>query len=212
MDRLILAATCLLLSVAPLMADETLVYRHATGDQVTLEERRISSTREGPLIETPQEIAWLTEDGATRRWEFREPDTETTVTAERSGEIIAVTGTLQGREVRREVRSDKEWHQLIEHALEDFAVSGRQSTRLWSFRSDSMDLTEFRAERQGTEALDLPGGMVETVHVEVRLTGLFSAFWHADYWFRATDGRFVRYAAERGRNEPLTVIELVAER
>lgn len=58
----------------------------------------------------------------------------------------------------------------------------------------------------------MDGRTEEAMRVRVSPWGLLSLFWSSLYWFRPSDGAFLRYEAVRGLpGTPKTVVELIEE-
>ena len=81
----------------------------------------------------------------------------------------------------------------------------------WTVRPDNLDVLTLQATREGGGRLPMEdGGEVLANKVVIRLEGLMSALWSAEYWFRQGDDLFVRYRGTHGPpGVPETVITLV---
>jgi len=68
------------------------------------------------------------------------------------------------------------------------------------------------ATREGEETVMLGGDSVQAIKVRFSPAGPLSAFWKAEYWYRKSDLRFIRYRAVRGLpGSPETIVTLIGE-
>ena len=60
--------------------------------------------------------------------------------------------------------------------------------------------------------LTIAGKPIETIKIEMRLTGWRSYFWKSDYWFKADDGLFLRFEGQSGPSgENRITVELLTK-
>ena len=199
--------------------EETLVFREQTNDKViyltsseeTIDNSRLllrSESTEGDVHEVI-----VNESLQTERWSFSRADGESTdLVAEREGRRIYIRGTLNGRTIRRTERLDDNdpWIQSIEKSLESFVLSDDERTEFWTLQPDDLTLRKLQARRQGREMVEVDGERVEAWKVRISLPGIGSVFWGANYWYRTSDGQFVKYEGVRGGpGTPTTTVEKV---
>jgi hypothetical protein len=68
-----------------------------------------------------------------------------------------------------------------------------------------------RAKKIRTEKILVQEREVETQNIRVKLTGFKAIFWHSDYWFRRSDGLFLKYRGVEGPpGTPETVMTLAS--
>lgn len=117
------------------------------------------------------------------------------VEASRSGDRILVSGIHRGTPVKKELvlEEDLPWYQTFNHQFGDFALSDEKKRQFWMIRLDTLEATRWQLKRIGSERLPIGGSQIEAVRVRLSLTGLLAPFWSADLWYRAEDGRFLRY-------------------
>lgn len=60
---------------------------------------------------------------------------------------------------------------------------------------------KFTAKRRREGTVRVLGEEVEAVLVRVAMSGWKSRFWHADFWFRKSDGRYVTMEGKDGPGE-----------
>jgi hypothetical protein len=164
------------------------------------------------------ETHWITPDttyfnlcdetGDTREWRFQEAAAD--IRAWRSGNLIRVEGSRDGRKVSREVEIDAiSWFQPLSYALGRFSQSQADSIIFWTIRPDNLDVVKLRTRKVGDEQVSTSAGTFLTRKISISLNGFLSRFWQAHYWFRQADGLFVRYQRANGLpGTPTTTIQL----
>jgi hypothetical protein len=152
---------------------------------------------------------------ATLDWTFSDRERQIELSASRQGREIVLSGENRGRKVEKKFTvGDLPWNQLFQMGLEAFALTAVDKMQFLSIGTSGpgeMKLGKFTVSRQDDEKIWLQGKEIAAVHLRVALSGLLSIFWHGDYWYRKSDGRFLRY---RGKNTPgaaASVSELIEE-
>jgi hypothetical protein len=192
------------------LAAEERTYTETTGDQTTHFSWTLEQANSVTVTVRDQDELYVNhcdELGATFRWTYRGVDTD--VVAIRSGDIIELRGTLQGRafQARHEVDS-LPWYQTLAYALPKLVAPDEPALIFWTVRPDNLDVVKMQATWEGTEKVAVNGHKLRAHRVRIRPDGLLSRFWHADYWFRVPDGLFVRYEGVHGPpGHPKTVIQ-----
>ncbi len=202
--------------------EEEMVFRERTEDDVvylTSSEEQISDSRlrlrsessEGDVHEVIVDDSLQAE-----RWSFSRADAaESNLVAERRGRRIDITGILDGRSVQKTkgLEDDDPWIQSIEKSLESFVLGGDERTEFWTLQPDNLTLRKLQARRNGKEMIEVDGSHVETWKVRISLPGIGSIFWGANYWYRTSDGQFVKYEGVRGGpGTPTTIVEKIGSR
>jgi hypothetical protein len=214
-----LAAACLfVLCLQSAGAQGLLVYREQTGSRVARVE--VSEQQEGEylLLRTVMSYgeSYAIRNGcnmSTLSFTYGNTSDNTSYTATREGSSIRMQGTLKGKPFSRVSRIDTSpLYESVERSLQGFAVSGStQTISFWMVLP--MDAMVFRltARREGRELVDFAGERVSAERVKVSLPGLAALLWSSLYWYRPTDGTFLRSEAVRGIGIglPKTVLELV---
>ena len=164
------------------------------------------------------ETHWITPDkayfnlcdatGATLEWRFRGNAAD--IRAWRSGDRIRLEGTRDGKTVNEDIEIDASpWFQPLSYALGRFSQSQRDSIAFWTIRPDNLDVVKLRASNLGDEQVTTKAGTFTARKISISLNGFLSHFWQAHYWFRHTDGLFVRYRGANGLpGTPTTTIQL----
>lgn len=155
----------------------------------------------------------LTPDFTTQKWENNTKRQDTKLAAHRSGNTIKIQGTFKGKEIAKEFKIDnRPWFQAWNLSLGPFALSGKNRLEFWTVRNNDLKECTMVVLREKEETIKINSQAVETVKVKVTLTGWTSVFWSAHYWFRKSDGLYLRYEGANGPpGTPVTVVELVSE-
>ncbi len=153
------------------------------------------------------------QDHSTVRWEFRNPGMETDLVVEREGNLLVARGKFKGKEVTREFKVDSlPWYQFIEVSLAAFVRSDEEKTEFWIIEPLNLKPYKMVALKQETGDLTVNGREVEAVRIKVTLPGMASLFWSSHYWYRKTDGVYLRFEGARGGpGTPKTIVELISE-
>lgn len=202
---------------------ETLTYRESEGDAVATHVIRFLPEGEGFRVELTTARAdgivrqgfRVAADLTTREWTFSDPLRRMDLAASIQGEHIVLSGSIRGKQVgKRFAAAGPPWNQLFQMGLGPFVLSGRPGM---SFRSigtqgpGELKIGKMSVTRQGDETIDIGGKKIAAVHVRISLSGLLSIFWHGDYWYRGSDGLFLRYRGKNRSGGPVAVSELIAE-
>ncbi len=148
----------------------------------------------------------------TYKWEMVNPPEDVKVKARRDGNAIVVYGIFEGKKVdKTEYVDARPWYQSIPFSLTDFSASAEGPITFWTLSPDDQTPVKMKATRKSIEAVDVAGKAYKARKVRVRLTGVKSIFWKADFWYRTGDGLFVKFKGNKGPGTPTTVIELIGE-
>ncbi|HUX21913.1 MAG TPA: hypothetical protein VMW69_11790 [Spirochaetia bacterium] len=151
----------------------------------------------------------------TRWWDYRDPAKGIDIHAQRNGSAILVNGTLKGKPIeRREEIDSASWYQSIERSLESFALAPAGTTmEFWILQPDTLRARKIQARTEGVDRLMIEGRSVSAARVRISLPGFLAAFWSSSYWYRLSDGKFVRFEGLHGPpGSPLTTVELIRSR
>lgn len=196
---------------------ETLYFREQTGDEVVYLESSEEPAGSGLLLRSESDRGDVHEvrvdgDLHTRQWHYVSRENRIDYIARLRGDEIVIEGMNEGEAVdeRRELRDDDPWIQSIEKSLEAFVLSDNDRMEFWTIQPDNLSLRKLLARRSGPETIEVDGESVEAWRVRISLPGVGSVFWGAKYWYRTSDGQFVRYEGTRGPpGTPETVVEKI---
>jgi hypothetical protein len=203
----------------PAGAEGGWIYRDLTGKLVTIihleeethgDEVTIHSTlSDGDLHNVEMDAS-----RATFHYYYESPERNTAYSATREGNEILLQGTLKGQRLSRRVAIDSHpWFQSMEWSLQPLVVSGSSRPLVfWVVNPFEGRLYLMQAREEQSEEIPVDGRTLEAMRVRVRPWGILSAVWSSLYWFRPSDGAFLRYEAVRGLpGTPKTVVELIKE-
>lgn len=151
----------------------------------------------------------------TLRWELDSPGEGTRILCERVGDSLRLKGLYKGEKVEKEMAIDsRSWNQLFHLGLLPFVLSRERETVFWSVGVNgpgAMKAGKVKATKRSREKILSLGQSVETLRVEMSLTGLLSLFWKGDYWYSLSEGLFLRYGKRSGK-EGSGAMELIEGR
>jgi len=201
----------------------TRVYEEKTGKEVTTHRFVIEPSSSGYAID----LQSLTGDSVIKQkfeldrnlaalsWTFEYPGENINVIASRKGNKIFLKGRGRGKEIDKTFDIDElPWNQAFNIGLEGFAPAAENSLKFWAIGTRGpgyMKITKFKIKRKRNETININGKEIEAVYVTISLTGLLSMFWTGNYWYRKSDGKFIRYKGKNGPGKPVSVMELVSE-
>lgn len=134
------------------------------------------------------------------------------LTLVREGRRMKLTGALGNQTVSREFEvDDTAWYGSILF-MRDFVLSGTKDTVFYMTKPEDNRVIKLKAIREAEETIRVDGEDVPTVRVRFTLPDFRSVFWSSTYWFRASDGLFVKSLETRGPPGSAKVsVELVDE-
>ncbi|TVQ25759.1 MAG: hypothetical protein EA383_07220 [Spirochaetaceae bacterium] len=215
-----IAFLLIFLATHSVTAGENMRFREQTGSEVIYLQSTENSLGQQLKLSSESETGETHEvivDAQTLeslQWAHRNAVDDTDYTARISGRTIRVTGKNQGRQVDEsfQLEDADPWIQSIERSLEPFVRSSRDRMQFWTVQPGDLTLRKLQAVRRGRSTIDVDGERVDAWEVRISLPGISSMFWSATYWYRVSDGQFVRYEGVRGwPGTPRTVVELVAD-
>jgi hypothetical protein len=156
---------------------------------------------------------WLDSELNTYKWTLERPEGQTTITASTEENRLLLEGTLNGKLYKKEFSlGDVPWYQALSLSLRKHLGEEFKEQEFWSIRPDNFDVHKMQIIKISEENLDSDGIPLPTYHVIVRPAGWKAPFWKGEYWFRKSDGQFVRYRGDSGPPGcPDTIIELGEE-
>lgn len=213
----------LVLIVPFLLNGMTRVYEEKTKDQLTIHRFDIETTPTGYSVNLQSETgdtvikqAFAVDTNlATRTWAFENSKENTKITASRDGNKIFLKGQTKGKPIEKTFKiNELSWNQTFNIGLERFALSLEKSMIFWSIGTKgpgNMKITRFKVKKKGIETITISGKEVEAVYITISLTGLLSIFWTGKYWYRKSDGVFLRYKGKSGPGTGVSIMELASE-
>lgn len=213
----LLLALTVVFSHPVLASEKNYVYRETTGKTSINSEWTIKPSVEGYSVvaESVNEShrVLCNQDHSTVRWEVRNPGSGLDLAVQRDGNLLIVAGKYKGKEAKEELKiDDLPWYQFVEVSLSDFVRSARERTEFWIIQPNNLKHYKLVAIKQKTECITVHGQEVEAVQVKVTVSGVGSLFWSTQYWYRRSDGLYLRFEGVRGGpGTPKTIVELISE-
>ncbi len=160
-----------------------------------------STKRETSLTKTDQKMS-------TILWSKINSAQKTNLSALRKEEEIHIKGVFKGEPVDKKVMIDKApWYQATSWSLRNFILSEEQSKEFWMLRTTTLKPYKVLVKKIGEETM-ADAGQTQTIKAELRIQGFLSHFWKSNYWFRKSDGVFIRFEGASGPpGAPLAVVE-----
>ena len=213
------------LTGAAYLPGQTRVYKEKEGEKVTFHRIQIEPTTVGYTINLTSESGskhtvqkfQLDTELATLSWSYEAPHTKTKITAFRKENKIFLQGIDDGDPVEKTFKINEfPWNQTFNIGLEKFALSPEESMKFWAIGTSgpgNMKITKFNVKRKEIETITLNSmeQPIEAIHFTISLTGLLSMFWTGHYWFRKSDGRFLKFSGKNRASGPVAVSELISE-
>ncbi|MBN2344782.1 MAG: hypothetical protein JXO51_00220 [Candidatus Aminicenantes bacterium] len=226
--RAVLAILLLMAGMPPLVAAGalplgTLTYREVEGNDIATHLLFVRPDGDGLQIELStargeavvRQTFLVASDLVTRAWTFSDPARRMKLAASVQGKHIVLSGSFQGRKIDKRFDADgPPWNQLFQMGLGPFVLAGKKSMAFRSVGTQGpgeLKIGKMTVTRREDETIELGGGKIAAVHLRISLSGLLAIFWHGDYWYRRSDGRFLRYRGRNRKGGPIAVAELVGE-
>ena len=153
----------------------------------------------------------LDDSYATLDWYFTNLSADTAFHAVRESNTIRITGIFKGKKYdNTRAIGDFPWIQEWNNGCSELVRRGNTNFIYYSINQmdPSMGMT-FKGVFLKEEAIDVNNETVKALHYRISLTGLLEAFWSADFWFRKSDGRYIRSVMKSPNGQ--MVSELVSE-
>ncbi|MBN2461693.1 MAG: hypothetical protein JXB60_08795 [Candidatus Cloacimonetes bacterium] len=194
--------------------DYSHTYINQTGSEISYETHELQHTS-GETVYTccsgNEVVTTFCNSLTTRETWVNNSETNTALKAYREENTLYLTGILSGKDFSKKFAiDDLPWYQSMSYSLTGLVSSPEPEVQFWLLRIDKPKIYKMKAMKKGIEILDSNGMIIEAQKIEVRLAGFFSQFWQSHYWFRLSDGLFVKYEGVNGPpGDPLTRIELL---
>jgi hypothetical protein len=148
---------------------------------------------------TETHITRTNENLETLTWSMDDPAKEISIKALRKKNALFLHGRFKGKTIDRHIQIDSApWFQATSLSLKKFATSHPKKIEFWTLRVSNLKAYKLSAAKVDRVRLTMDRKPIETIKIEMRLTGWRSYFWKSDYWFKADDGLFLRFEGENG--------------
>ena len=201
----------------------TRIYEEKTQDQLTTHRFDIDKTPTGYSVNLQSETRAtfikqafeVDTNMAALSWAFENLKENTKITASREGKKVFLRGQTKGKPIAKTFKINKlPWNQTFNIGLEGFVLSSKKSMIFWSIGTrgpGNMKITRFKVKKKRIETITIKDKEVEAVYITISLTGLLSIFWTGKYWYRKSDGVFLRYKGKNGPGTDVSIMELISE-
>jgi len=208
---------CLFFAVEGLAKLEEYSYKDfniKTGNIVKMYEKTIVENKLGGVTTTRKikgknyiqdEVYVLDEDFATIEWNIQNDRDKTDLKGKREGDTLIIEGIQDRRPVKKSITLDE--RPLFNHPkvnLTSFVRSGDTSIEFWGLRKSTLKKYLMEAFKEGEETITVDGQPVEVMSVKiVPKDGLLKKYYKRTYYFRSSDGLFVKKKPSKGRSTEL---------
>lgn len=136
----------------------------------------------------------------TVRWHIFDENNGTDYWGQREGNRLHLRGTLEDEPLEKTVKIDGDpyyYNPTVNLAL--FAQTGEKRQKYWVLMREDykpfkkrFDPVKLKATNRGTTPLTLGDETFDAVELRWQPNGIFGFSYYRTYWFRASDGRFLR--------------------
>ena len=142
----------------------------------------------------------LSQDYGTLWWHVVDDQRKTDYTGERKGNELFISGLFSGIQIQKIIQlDDKAFYYNPKFGLVDFIRSKKESETFWGFRHDELKVYPMKAINEGVEVILVGGEDVEAIKVYWTVNDFRSTFFKRTYWFRKSDGMYVKQKVSGGR-------------
>lgn len=211
--RINLAMAVFFVTVALAAAEtQTYVYKTFNGRnkkviseyQLTVEElpggkKKYTRQFSGKRMDEDEDFV-LDKDYQTAEWTAKDEGEKTDYTGKKQGKTITLKGVLKGVPVDKTIvlQDDKPFYFTPKFNLTKFVLSGEKSMEFWMLRKDKLTEVPMQATNEGEEIINVNGKDVEAVKVDYSAAGKWAKYYKRIYFYRKSDGAFIRRKSPEG--------------
>lgn len=206
-----------LLSVNLCQASEYL-YLEVTGTDSVYRTWQVESNEQGfnLRVDDPRcsQSYYLDSSFQTLAWERVNKDEATAVKGELKDRQLILKGTLQDQLVEVSYSTRKApWLQKYAFSLKGFVLSPEKKKEFIVLRYTNLEPVTLQIVKEKDVIMTVNHEEILCCQTKLSVTGWKSRFYSVKFWFRKSDGQFVRFEGVNGPpGTPVTIIELVEER
>jgi hypothetical protein len=167
-----------------------------------------SSPAAGKIIEE----ATLTKDRTALSYSYSNEKEQYAMQSKLENGLIKLNSQRKGKELQKTFKPKLVWFQVFPYDLASFVQSSADTLKLESialYGPAALSIGGMQVVKLQNESVIVNGTSCSCLHVRIALAGFLARFWHADYWFRKSDGVFLKGIwIEKSGAKP-TVTELV---
>ena len=155
----------------------------------------LKTTEQGNVIEQTFTMTnWMDTD----LWTYRDNKENTRIMGRKKLGEIFLTGIHKGKKIEKSFKLGfLKWNQLFHIGLKDFILGSTDTIKFFAVGTTGigdMKGTRFKAEKQGEQRIVTDGKQINTIYINISMTGFKSVFWNGHYWFERNNGIFMRYS------------------
>jgi len=121
-------------------------------------------------------------------------DKDTSITAERQGNILKVNGIDEGKIVEENlILKASKWYQLLSFSLIPFSISNDKKIEFALFDPYNVKVRNMKIDKKGTEIITIFEEEVLSVKLSMRMKGVLSPFWKSELWNNPESGIHLKY-------------------
>ena len=160
--------------------------------------------------EVEEQINYYNPDGTTNKFTHIDSTKNINLTAIKDGSTVILKGTSERKTIDEVIKLDKApWKQSMSYSLSKFVLSDKDKIEYWIIRLDKFKGEKMQAEKAENEDITINGRPYHAIKIKISAAGLRSKFWSGHYWFRSSDGLFLKYDGWNGLpGSTKTIIEL----
>jgi len=198
-----------------LFSETTNNYKIAIGEDIYYSSFSIAKTDSLILYiyrhEEEEQINYYNQNGITQKFTYKDSVNNVDLIAIKDGRNIILKGTSGEKIIDTVIKIDeRSWKQSMSYSLSGFAFGDKEKIEYWIVRLDKFKGEKMQAEKAGNEDITIKDKEYQAVKVIIKAAGLRSKFWSGHYWFRASDGLFLKYEGWNGLpGSTKTIIELL---
>lgn len=142
----------------------------------------------------------LNEHFETLRFKVVNIKEKTDYAGERKGNTLLIQGQFKGEEIAKTVLiDDRPFYYNPKIGLAAFIRSGGKQIRFWGFQNKELKAYPMKAINEGLEWISVSGEDIEAVKVYWTVDDFRSAFFRRTYWFRPSDGLYLKQKTDAGK-------------
>lgn len=142
----------------------------------------------------------LSPEHETLWWHVVDNQRKIDYTGEKKGNKLLINGQFFGVQISKTIQlDDRAFYYNPKFGLVDFVRSGKKSGTFWGFRHDELKAYPMKAINKGEEVISVNGGDVEAIKVYWTVNDFRSTFFKRVYWFRKSDGMYIKQMVSGGK-------------
>ena len=198
-----------------LFGETTNNYKIAIGEEVYYSSFSIAKTDSLILYtyrhEAEEQINYYNQNGTTQKFTHKNSANNVDLIAIKDGRNIILKGTSGEKIIDTIIKiNERPWKQSMSYSLSGFAFGDKEKIEYWIVRLDKFKGEKMQAEKAGNECIIIKDKEYHAMKVIIRAAGLRSKFWSGHYWFRISDGLFLKYEGWNGLpGSTKTIIKLI---